>query len=414
MDNILPFIFLLAGAALGALAAGAGKRRVERRKAELEESNASLEARVAALEKEKASLDIRLAVEVRSREEREAFIKTSREDMTRQFEVAANRIFEEKSRSFTTLNSEKLNALLQPFNTRIENFQKQVEKTYTRNVEDSSRLRTQIEQLTRLNQQVGEEAQNLTRALKGQSQTQGAWGEMVMESVLERSGLRRGEQFETQRSFDDDEGRRFRPDGIVHLPGGRDIIIDAKVSLNAYDTAVNALSDFERDEAIKAHVQSVRSHVRELEGKDYSRLPGVSTIDLVLMFIPIEGAFSLAIQGDNSLFTEAFEKRIVIVSPTTLFATLKTVESSWRFEAQNRNAREIARKAGQLYDKFVSFTADLEKVDRALDMARKASEEAGSKLVRGRGNLIRRAEELRELGAAPSKELPKKMTDQMD
>ena len=393
MDIIIPLIFLAAGAALGFLVMGGAKRRLEREKAELE---------------------TRLAVELRSREEREAFMKESREDMGRQFEVMANRIFEEKSRSFATMNSEKLTALLQPFNSRIETFQKQVEKSYTRNVEDATRLRTQIEQLTKLNQQVGEEAQNLTRALKGQSQTQGAWGEMIMESVLERSGLRRGEQFETQRSLDNDEGQRFRPDGIVHLPGERDIIIDAKVSLNAYEAAVNAATDFERDEAVKAHVQSVRAHVRELEGKDYSRLPGVNSIDLVLMFIPVEGAFSLAIQGDSSLFTEAFEKRIVIVSPTTLFATLKTVESSWRFEAQNRNAREIARKAGMLYDKFVNFTADLEKVDRALETARKASDDAGNKLVRGRGNLIRRAEELKELGASASREMPKKFTDQME
>ena len=393
MDIIIPLIFLAAGAALGFLIMGGAKRRLEREKAELE---------------------TRLAVEVRSREEREAFMKESREDMNRQFEVMANRIFEEKSRSFATMNSEKLTALLQPFNSRIETFQKQVEKSYTRNVEDATRLRTQIEQLTKLNQQVGEEAQNLTRALKGQSQTQGAWGEMVMESVLERSGLRRGEQFETQRSLDNDEGQRFRPDGIVHLPGERDIIIDAKVSLNAYEAAVNAATDFERDEAVKAHVQSVRAHVRELEGKDYSRLPGLNSIDLVLMFIPVEGAFSLAIQGDNSLFTEAFEKRIVIVSPTTLFATLKTVESSWRFEAQNRNAREIARKAGMLYDKFVNFTADLEKVDRALETARKASDDAGNKLVRGKGNLVRRAEELKELGASASRELSKKLTDQME
>ncbi|MDC7224615.1 MAG: DNA recombination protein RmuC [Spirochaetales bacterium] len=365
------------------------------------------------LEKENSALETRLAVELRSRQDREAFIKTSREDMNRQFEIMANRIFDEKSRSFASLNSEKLNVLLQPFSQRIETFQRQVEKSYTRNVEDSSRLRTQIEQLTRLNQQVGEEAQNLTRALKGESQIQGAWGEMIMESVLERSGLKRGEQFETQRSFHDDEGQRFRPDGIVHLPGERDIIIDAKVSLNAYEAAVNGASDFERDEAVKAHVRSVRAHVRELEGKDYSRLPGIKTIDLVLMFIPIEGAFSLAVQGDDSLFTEAFEKRIIIVSPTTLFATLKTVESSWRYEAQNRNAREIAQKAGKLYDKLVSFVGDLEKVDRALDTARKASDEAGNKLVKGRGNLIRRAEELRELGAAPSKRLPKKLTDEM-
>ncbi|MDC7220924.1 MAG: DNA recombination protein RmuC [Spirochaetales bacterium] len=407
MDILISLSCFLAGSLLTLLIFLAPLGRLKKNKALLEGEKSQLENRL-------SELKTRLALEARSREERETFMKSSREDMNRQFELMANRIFEEKSRSFTSLNSEKLNALLQPFNNRIEIFQRQVEKTYTRNVEDASRLKTQIEQLTKLNQQVGEEAQNLTRALKGQSQTQGAWGEMVMESVLERSGLKRGDQYETQKSFNDDEGQRFRPDGIVHLPGERDIIIDAKVSLNAYDGAVNATSDFERDEAVKAHVQSVRAHVRELEGKDYSRLPGINTIDLVLMFIPIEGAFSLAVQGDNSLFTEAFEKRIIIVSPTTLFATLKTVESSWRYEAQNRNAREIARKAGMLYDKLVNFTADLEKVDRALDTARRASEEAGNKLVQGKGNLIRRAEELRELGAAPSKQLPKKLTDLME
>jgi DNA recombination protein RmuC len=395
IQAVLVFIGIISGLLFSLISLGSKKREI-----------VSLTDQVAELDREKRILEARLEMEKQARHERDEFHKLSREEMNSQFQVLANRIFEEKSRSFSDLNREKLSALLQPFHQRIEVFQRQVEKTYTRNVEDSTRLKTQIEQLTKLNQKVGEEAQNLTRALKGQSQVQGAWGEMILESVLERSGLKKGEQYETQKSYHDEEQRRFRPDGIVHLPGERDIIIDAKVSLNAYDTAINAATDFERDEAVKAHVQSVRAHVRELEGKDYSRLPGINTIDLVLMFIPIEGAFSLAVQSDGNLFTEAFEKRIIIVSPTTLFATLKTVETSWRYESQSRNAREIARKAGLMYDKLVGFVADLEKVDKALDSARKASADGMRKLSAGKGNLIGRAEELRELGAAPSKKLP--------
>jgi len=351
-------------------------------------------------------LEARYQSEMRAWEEKLQFASRSREEMSAQFRSLADKILEEKEQGMSKTHSERMTRILEPFQQQLNLFRKQVEQSYHFRLQDSAQLKTQIQQLTQLNQQISQDALNLTKALKGQSQTQGYWGEMILEKVLEQSGLVKGDHYETQVSMETEDRQRLRPDAIVHLPEEKDIVVDAKVSLNAYEEYSSTDSEARREEALKAHLRSVRAHLKELDIKDYSRLPGVNSIDLVLMFIPVEGAFSLALQQDRSLFSDAFDRRIIIVSPTTLFATLRTVESSWKKDAQSRNAQEIARKAGLLYDKFCSFLNDLDKLEKALDQAGKAYYDARNKLSDGRGNLIRKTEELRELGARTSKKLP--------
>lgn len=365
-----------------------------------------LRNRIGIMRTEKDRLEASYRAEMKAWEDKMLFAARSREEMTAQFRAMAEQVLEEKGRKVNEAGEQRLNQVLEPFNRQLMEFRKQVEQSHHFRLQDSAQLKTQLQQLTQLNQQISQDALNLTNALKGQSQTQGYWGEMILERVLEQSGLINGEHYQTQVSMQNEDRERFRPDAIIHLPGGKDLIIDAKVSLNAYETCSSTQSPARREEAVKAHIRSVRSHLKELEVKNYSALPELNTLDLVLMFIPVEGAFALALQEDRQLFSEAFEKRIVIVSPTTLFATLRTVENSWRNEAQNRNAQEIARKAGKLYDKFCGFVADLDRVEKSLDQAGRAYYDARNKLSDGKGNLIRRAQDLKELGARTSKNLP--------
>jgi len=365
-----------------------------------------LKNRLQKLQLEKNRLEASYKAEMKAWEEKMQFASRSREEMTAQFRAMAEQVLEEKGRKVNEAGAERLNQVLEPFNRQLKEFKNQVEQSYHFRLQDSAQLKTQLQQLTKLNQQISQDALNLTNALKGQSQTQGIWGEMILERVLEQSGLVKGEHYETQVSMQNEERQRFRPDAIIHLPGGKDLVIDAKVSLSAYETCCSTQSPARREEAVKAHLRSVRSHLKELDLKDYSSLPDLNTLDLVLMFIPVEGAFALALQEDRLLFSEAFDKRIVIVSPTTLFATLRTVENSWRNEAQNRNAQEIAGKAGKLYDKFCGFLSDMDRVEKSLDQAGKAYYDARNKLSDGKGNLIRRAQDLKDLGARTQKNLP--------
>ena len=265
--------------------------------------------------------------------------------------------------------------------------------------------------LKELNNRISEDALNLTRALKGESKQQGIWGEMVLERVLEASGLREGEEFEREVSLQDGDSKRFRPDVIVHLPDDRDIIIDAKTSLVAYEQYINAEDEEKKAHYAKLHIEAVKSHIDKLSDKSYTMLEGVNTLDFIFMFMPIEGALMLALQTDPTLYDKAFAKHIVLASPTTLLVALRVVENTWRHERQNQNAMEIARKAGALYDKFVGFAEDLEKVGKQLDTVQKTYDSAWKKLTDGRGNIVRRIEELHELGARASKKIPKKLSD---
>lgn len=328
-----------------------------------------------------------------------------------QFKNLANEILEEKTKKFTDQNKINLSDILNPLKEKIVEFEKKVEQTNKESIERNSALKEQITGLKELNQQITKEAENLTKALKGESKTQGNWGEFILESILEKSGLVKGEQYDVQVSMTNDEGKRLQPDVIIKLPEQKNIIIDSKVSLTAYEKYVNADTDRKKEIELKNHLLSIRTHVKGLSEKNYQSIYEVGALDFVLLFMPIEPAFGLAVQNDAELFNDAYDKNIVIVSPTTLIATLRTIASIWRQENQNRNALEIAKQGGQLYDKFVSFSDDLIKVGENLNTTKKNYDQAMNKLSTGKGNLINRTDKLKELGAKATKTMDNRLLD---
>jgi len=301
--------------------------------------------------------------------------------------------------------------VLSPFREQIVDFRKRVEEVYHTESKDRASLLTEVKNLQRASEKINLEAENLTKALKGDTKLQGNWGEMVLERVLEESGLRSGHEYFLQETRRSDEGDMKRPDVLIRLPDNKDVVIDAKVSLTAYEQALSAESDAQREVFLKQHLGSLRAHVRRLSEQDYAHLSDVRSLDFVLMFVPIESAFTLAVEQDHRLFTEAFEKRIVIVSPTTLMMTLRIIHNVWRFEKQNRNAQEIARKAGGLYDKLRGLVDDMDKLGQQLNTAQKTYESASGKISSGKGNLVRQVEQFRELGALVKRPLPKSVVD---
>ncbi len=340
--------------------------------------------------------------------EQKSEVEKLQEKFTKEFENLANKILEEKSNKFTEQNKENLKQILNPLNEKIQHFEQKVEQTHKESIDYHAALRQQIKGLQDLNQQMSKETLNLTKALKGDSKTQGNWGELVLERVLEKSGLEKGREYEMQKSFDvDDETRqRLRPDVIVHLPDGKKMIIDSKVSLTHYEQFVAAEEDDEKERFLKQHIQSLNRHVEQLSAKKYEELYQIESPDFVLLFVPIEPAFAVAINNDNALYNKAFEKNIVIVTPSTLLATLKTVDSMWNNAKQQQNAMEIARQAGALYDKFTNLIEDLMQVGKRMDDAKKEYGNAMNKLVEGKGNLINRVENLKQMGAKTQKSLP--------
>ncbi len=351
----------------------------------------NLKARLAGQEEEIEKLNKRFAVE---------------------FKNLANEILEEKSQKFTSQNKENLTQLLSPLKEKISEFQKRVEDTNKEDTVRSASLAQQIKHLGELNKQITQEAKNLTRALKGDTKAQGNWGEVILERILEKSGLEKGREYETQVSEVSPEGKRFQPDVIVRLPENKNIIIDSKASLIAYERFVNTESEEDQLAQTKLHITSVRNHVKSLGEKSYQNLYGIDGLDFVLLFIPVEPAFTLAVQQDPELFNDAYARNIVIVSPATLIATLRTIASIWKQEYQNKNAIEIARQSGALYDKFVAFTEDLKNIGKYLDATQKAYSEAEKKLSTGKNNLIRKTEKLKQLGAKASKQMDKDFLDQ--
>lgn len=336
------------------------------------------------------------------------------ERFTKEFENLANRIFEEKSKRFTDQNKSNMDEILKPLSEKIKDFEDKVQKSYDQENRDKASLRKEIEMLYNLNQQMTKEAQNLTKALKGETKTQGNWGEMILESILEKSGLVKDREYTLQMSMTTDDGKRYQPDVVVNLPDAKHIVIDSKVSLNAYERFSSAETDDDRLLALKDHLLSVRKHIKELGEKNYQSLYQIQSLDFVLLFIPIEPAFALAVQAEAQLFNEAFEKNIVIVSPSTTLATLRTIASIWRQENQNRNALEIARQGGALYDKFTGFVEDLITLGNKMKDSQKAYEGAMNKLSQGTGNLVKRTEELRKLGAKATKNLPQALIDRSE
>lgn len=336
------------------------------------------------------------------------------ERFAKEFENLANRIFEEKSKRFTDQNKTNMDEILKPLSEKIKDFEDKVQKSYDQENKDKASLRKEIEMLYSLNQLMTKEAQNLTKALKGETKTQGNWGEMILESILEKSGLVKDREYSLQMSLTTEDGKRYQPDVVINLPDSKHIVIDSKVSLNAYERFSSAENDEERVLAVKEHLLSVRKHIRELSEKNYQSLYQIQSLDFVLLFIPIEPAFALAVQSEAQLFNEAFEKNIVIVSPSTTLATLRTIASIWRQENQNRNALEIARQGGALYDKFTGFVDDLISLGNKMRDAQKAYEGAMNKLSQGAGNLVKRTEELRKLGAKATKTLPPTLVDRSE
>jgi len=323
-----------------------------------------------------------------------------------EFENLANRILEEKSKTFTEKNKENIDAILSPLRERIKDFEEKVERNYGEEKKEKAELKGEIKKLMELNQRISEEANNLATALKGDTKKQGNWGELILERIMESSGLQKDVEYRTQfsaKSLDDDI---LRPDVVVMLPDDKHLIIDSKVSLLAYDRFVNSDDPDEQVRQLKAHIDSVKLHVKQLSDKAYHTARGMDTPEFVLMFMPIESSFSQAVKADNELFTYAWEKQVVIVSPSTLLATLRTVSAIWKQERQTRNALDIALKSGQLYDKFVGFAEDLLKIGRHLGQTQTAYTEATKKLSEGTGNIVRRTEELRKLGAKTSKRIP--------
>jgi DNA recombination protein RmuC len=338
-------------------------------------------------------------------------LQSARDELKQQFRVLANDILDEKSRRLHEQNAQGLGHLLQPLQEKISHFEKRVEETYNKEARERFSLEKELRNLQALNARLSEDALNLTRALKGDNKTQGNWGEFVLSSILEASGLAEGREYETQRTLNalqphaTDEGRltRSQPDVLIYLPDNRQVIVDAKVSLTAYERYCSAESEEERQQYLQQHIQSLRQHIRLLSEKRYQHLPQLNSLDFVLLFMPIEPAFSLALQHDAALFNSAFESQIVLVGPTTLLATLRTIQNIWRYEYQSRNAQDIAVKAGAMYDKFVGFVDDMDDLGKKLETTRRSYDAAMNKLQSGRGNLISRAETLRELGARSSK-----------
>lgn len=421
MEIIYSAIALIFGLFLGLLIHYLVSKERKIQIAKLETAIAERDERINVLTEQTANskaghseLKTRLEEQKKQNEERLKEFEQVKKRMAMEFENLANKILEDKSKRFTEQNKSSLDELLKPMHTQLGDFRKRVDQIHHEDSEARSKLRGHIEQLHTLNQEMNKEAKSLTRALKGDNKAQGNWGEMILEKVLEQSGLRKGKEYEIQRAFRDSENSLLKPDVIVHLPEGKDIVIDSKVSLIHYNEYINSEDVTEQQKALAEHVLSVRSHINNLSSKDYSSLKGLRSLDFILLFMPIDAAFMAAFQADEKLFNTAFEKKIVVVTPTTLLATLRTIENIWRYERQNENSRQIADKAGTIYDKLRGFLEDFEKIGKQLDTVHATYEGAMNKLTHGRGNLIRQAESFVELGVKVKKEMPKTITDLAD
>jgi DNA recombination protein RmuC len=347
-------------------------------------------------------------------DEKITLLNDAKKQLTDQFTLLADRIFDEKNQRFQTQSRESLELQLKPFKEQLKDFRLRVDHIYSDENRERGELKSQLKTLQEMNLSIGKEAQNLTRALKGDNKAQGNWGEVILEKVLEESGLRKGHEYETQVSFTDDSGRRRQPDVIVRLPDDKDIVIDAKVSLVAYERYCSSDDEGERQAFLREHAQSVKAHINGLSTKGYEHIEGLRTLDFVFIFIPVEAAFMAAFEHDPDLFRSAYEKNIIVVGPTTLLATLRTVQSIWRYERQNQNAEKIAKDAGALHDQFALVVQSLEDIGKHLDRGRDAFEKTMNRMTLGKGNLVGRVSRLEALGAKVKKTLPRALTDRAD
>lgn len=393
------------------------KKEVERNRALLldeQHRNEELQQQLADKRVQLAEVTTLLESERKNSSEKLALLEEAEKNLGLQFQSLANRIFEEKNTKFGLENKERVTLLLQPLQEQLRVFQKRIDDIQVNDVRERTSLKSEIQHLRELNQQINKEAVNLTRALRGDKKKQGNWGELVLERVLERSGLRKGEEYSVQKGFRNLENQLLKPDAVVHLPERKDIIIDSKVPLSAWERYVAADLDEEKRQFLKEHIGNIRRHVTDLATKNYPAIAGVRSLDFVLLFIPIESSFAIAAEIDDQLFADAYDQRVIIVTPTTLLATLKTIENLWRYEHQNRNAREIADRAGAIYDKLRGFVEDMEKVGKQLATCESTYESAMNKLARGKGNIISQAGRLTELGVKAKKKIPRSVSDLAD
>ena len=365
----------------------------------LQQQSRRKDEQLSALEKNATELQTRLEQERKHFAEQLVLLQNAKADLAKEFENLANKIFENKQQQFSANSKTLLDNTLDPLKLQLNEFRKKVEDVYEKENAERNRLAGQVQELQKQAQKIGEDAVNLAQALKGNTKAQGNWGEVVLERLLEESGLQKGREYDTQVNFTGNDGSRLMPDVVVHLPENKDIVIDAKCSLVNYEKYCNSEDEFERKQHLAAHINSVRNHIKGLSIKDYEKIDGIKALDFVFIFIPIEAAFMLALQHEPALYREAYDRHIVLVSPTTLLATLRTVENIWRYEKQNKNAERIARDAGALHDQFVLLLESLDAIGNAINKTQEAYTKARERLQTGRGNLVKRVDDIRRLGA---------------
>lgn len=388
------------------------KQHLEQRVESLQLDVSDLRQQNLALSGDNSALTERLESARLQGQEQLALLEQTRSSLGKEFENLANRIFDNKQASFSRTSREALDNTVAPLRKDLADFRKKVEDVYDKESAERNRLEGKIGELQQQTQQIGQDAIKLANALKGDNKFQGNWGELILERLLEESGLRKGREYQTQVALQDEEGRRRNPDVIIHLPDQRDIVIDAKVSLKDYECFCSSDDEIQRQQSLKAHIASLRAHVTGLNRKAYEQLEGINTLDFVLIFIPVEAAFMLAIEHDHQLFSDAYDKGIILVSPSTLLATLRTIHNIWRYADQNLNAEKIAAQAGGLYDQFVLLAEGLEDIGKHLDKSQDAWTTTRKRLVSGRGNLLKRVEDLKTLGARTRRDMPVTLRDE--
>ncbi len=371
-----------------------------------------LKEQISNMELNYAVLQTRYEDEKIASSEKLNILQDAKKSLSDEFNLLANKIFEDKSQQFSHIHKEQFEMLLKPFREQISSFSKQSQDQYNEELKDRHLLKDELKRLKQMNEQLSADATNLTNALKGESKTQGNWGEIILERILEESGLKEGREYELQKHLNSDEGKRYLPDVVLHMPHNRDIIIDSKVSLTAYERFVSEEDPALKHQALKEHMFSISKHIRELNSKEYDKLAGVNTLDYVLLFMPIEGAFLLALEQDGEFFKRAYENNILVVSPSTLMVTLRTIEHIWRTQRQQDNAKRIAQEAEAMYDKLVGFVEEMQRIGVQIDKTKESYDTAMNRLKTGRGNVIKRARDLKAFGLKPKKMLSVKSEDE--
>ena len=369
----------------------------------------SLQEKYHQLQTTNATLEVKIEEQNRYNQEKSLLLESHKAELKEEFEKVANRVLQNNAQTFTSLSTQNLDKLINPLHQQLYEFKQQVADVYTKESQERAVLQHEIGTLKTLNQQISQDAINLTKALKGENKKQGIWGEMVLTRILENSGLREGSEFQREVTCYTEENKSFRPDVIVKLPNEKDIIIDAKTSLIAYERYINTQDSKAKAEHLKAHIDSIKKHINSLSEKNYENLKGLNTLDFIFMFMPIEGALATALEHNTTLYDYALNQKIILVSPTTLLVAMRTIENIWRQEKQNKNAKDIAKRAGAMYDKFVGFSEDMVKISKQLDTVQQSFLSAKTKLSHGRGNLVDQAQNLKELGAQSSKKLSKQL-----